>query len=550
MNEPNIMVLIDTDKIKEYVFATNRLREIRGASAILDRLNLESTYRILQNLSDNGNYCNNNGEWEDNKKTIKDNNIAWEVIFLGGGSGKIFFADKEKARLFCHNIQEKYWSETDNSASITTVVVARKDHERFKDWVYRGEKELRKQKDSRSIRVQALTSQYFKICESSGLWPAEDIGDGDRRLICKSVSYRRSLSKDNRSYFFQFKKWLVEHKDNIKPEWNKIVETDDSEMDKFFPGDLNDIGLMSNGYVGFIYADANRMGQRLSKLEEPDEYKILSKRVKQGVKDALFSALAGYIIPIVSENKSYIPFEVVLLGGDDLMVVVPANKAMEIAINFCDKFREKTDISICAGVVITHSNYPIHRMMDYSQGLLNSAKALSNQEYLEAKQAGESLEVNAVDFMVLKGSVLNNLREIREKEFSYSSDNNIHEDKNDLRLYQRPYTTEQLAELLGWIREFKKSQFPANKLRTMYESLYRGKQQAILDYLFITIRLSDSARNDIAPRKVFRDFRSNWKGGAQIFPWWELGNETFDTPFIDIIELYDFIDYQGGGFIG
>ena len=34
-----LLVSFDTDRIKEYIFATGRLREIRGASAILDELN-------------------------------------------------------------------------------------------------------------------------------------------------------------------------------------------------------------------------------------------------------------------------------------------------------------------------------------------------------------------------------------------------------------------------------------------------------------------------------------------------------------------------------
>ena len=38
MNEKYI-VAFDTDQIKKYVFATDALKEIRGASALLDELN-------------------------------------------------------------------------------------------------------------------------------------------------------------------------------------------------------------------------------------------------------------------------------------------------------------------------------------------------------------------------------------------------------------------------------------------------------------------------------------------------------------------------------
>ena len=125
------LVLLDTDRIKDYVFATNKLREIRGASAILDELNLESTYQVLDYVFGEGNYDKVDGEWKHNCKTIKVNNIDWEVMFLGGGSGKILFAEDERARKFCQTIQEKYREETDNAASITAVCVSRLDCEDF-----------------------------------------------------------------------------------------------------------------------------------------------------------------------------------------------------------------------------------------------------------------------------------------------------------------------------------------------------------------------------------------------------------------------------------
>jgi cellobiose-specific phosphotransferase system component IIA len=531
MNEPNIMVLIDTDKIKEYVFATNRLSEIRGASAILDSLNLKSTYELLNKISQKGNSnLNQKGEWEINEKTIKENNLDWEIIFLGGGSGKIFFTDEKYAKQFCHNIQEEYWNKTDNSASITTAIVTKRNSECFQQWVSRGERLLRKQKDSKPIHIQPLTSQYFKSCQSSGIHPAEEIGEGDKILIAKSIALKRDKVKINRSYFFQFAKWLTEQHNWSK--WSEIIGKENSQIEEYLPNDLNDIGYPSNNYIGFIYADANRMGQRLSDLTEPKDYKELSKNVSHAIKDALFSALDKHTELIDNdENKRYIPFEVILIGGDDLMVVVPANKAIEITIDFCDKFKEKSNISICAGVVITHSNYPIHRMMDHAQGLLHSAKALSN------KKSIKDCEINAIDYMVLKGSVLQEIKDTREREFSYKSD-----DGKELRLYQRPYTTDQLGKLLDQIRRFKENDFPTNKLRTMYESLYRGKQQAMLDYLFIASRLSKSASNKIPPREIFLNFGCEWKCGSKIFPWWKSDDGSFDTPFIDMIELYDFVD--------
>ena len=44
------LILLDTDKVKNYVFATGRLKEIRGASELLERLNREETEQQLQQV--------------------------------------------------------------------------------------------------------------------------------------------------------------------------------------------------------------------------------------------------------------------------------------------------------------------------------------------------------------------------------------------------------------------------------------------------------------------------------------------------------------------
>ena len=563
MCQPKFLVLLDTDKIKDYVFATNKLREIRGASAILDELNLESTYQVLDNDFGEGNYDKVDSEWKHNCKTIKSNNIDWEVMFLGGGSGKILFAEEDKAREFCQTIQGMYRGETDNAASITAVFVARLDCEDFQDWIYRGEKELRKQKDSKYLRLHPLTNHYFKICESTGLLPAEEISY--ETPICRASAQKRNAAKESRSYFAQFKKWLIKGQDEtLLAKWNKVIETeiveDDDEAnnkwERLLPEDLGAIGSSSNGYVGFIYADGNRMGERLTELDEPDKYRDFSDKVKDGNRNAIFNALGQHLQLSVKSDEEYIPFEILLLGGDDLMAVVPANKAIEIAMDFCEDFKsrtpyksgsgEDTNVSICGGVLITHASYPIHSMMDHAEDLLKSAKKLSYSEYQKAKQSSQpekAREVNAIDFMVLKGALLQDVKEMRRNELSYYSDAHKGEDP-DLILYQRPYTINQLDELICWIRRFKMSNFPRNRLKSMYESLYRGKAQAMLDYLLIASRLPQSSDNGAAPKEVMLDFKYQWeKNVVELFPWKtnELKSE-YQTPFIDLVELYDFIE--------
>jgi len=92
------LIAFDTDHIKSYVFGTNKLKEIRGASSILDRLNRD---RMLHEAHTH--------------------DIRVKPIFTNGGAG-LFLVDKEGAEDFGHFVQNAYLEETEGRASITYVV--------------------------------------------------------------------------------------------------------------------------------------------------------------------------------------------------------------------------------------------------------------------------------------------------------------------------------------------------------------------------------------------------------------------------------------------
>lgn len=509
------LVLLDTDRIKNYIFATNKLKEIRGASSILDELNKEETKRLFNSL--------------DGKK-----------IFLAGGSGKIKFKDKDNAKTFVQELKKLYHTKTNDQASISTATIPYTKSD-FENVIYLGEKKLRQKKDSKYLRFQPLTNNYFKICESTGLLPAEIISIDDGRLISQASQDKRQHEKDHESVFFgKFKQFFddpvnTKLRDNYKNYWRPLFS---QEIKKLLPEDFNDIGELSSNYIGLIYADGNRMGQRLQELKDEGPYKRFSDAIEKATQHSIFDSIIKNELKM---EKFKFPFEILLLGGDDLILVVPANKAVEIAIEFCKTFKKLTKqylddlseqfpegISISAGVVIAHDKYPIHRMIDHAEQLLKSAKSLSNKN--------RAAEICSIDFMVVKGSLLNELTEIRKTELSYSSDDNIGS-KEDIKLYYRPYKIEDIQKLIDSIRKFKKCDFPRNKLISLYHSMYRGKYQAMLDAFNVLSRLSQGDGNS---KDVLIEFwKKDW--GLDFFPW-KHDNGDYRTPLLDLIELYDFID--------
>ncbi len=89
------LVALDTDHIKQYVFSTDKLKEIRGASSILDRLNRQ----VMEELA-------------------KADDIQATKVYANGGSGQ-FLVDSDKVDLFMQRVKGTYSADTFGGASIS-----------------------------------------------------------------------------------------------------------------------------------------------------------------------------------------------------------------------------------------------------------------------------------------------------------------------------------------------------------------------------------------------------------------------------------------------
>ncbi len=91
-NEKQYLVVFGVPSIKKFVFGTDPLKEIRGASALLDDLNRVQTREYLEKT------C----------RVPKD-----DIIFLGGGAGQfILSGDKKTVENALKNLEKMYSEQT------------------------------------------------------------------------------------------------------------------------------------------------------------------------------------------------------------------------------------------------------------------------------------------------------------------------------------------------------------------------------------------------------------------------------------------------------
>jgi hypothetical protein len=547
MKDTNLMRflwVIETQKVKSYLFASPIMRETRGASVLLDLLNRKKTKEILK-TSD-----------------LRD----YEIVYLGGGTGRILFRREEDAKKFKNEVLNIYRQKTVN-ARVSVEIVPREDDESFTEWMSRGVRQSQQNKLGQSKGVPILAGRWIQPCTSCGLEPAEKIlhEHGEQRLCRACLLKRQEISNHLYKEIKPGKKqkWLLSPASNLSKHYtDQFIFTtlaqhvENSNYEVYLPQDFDDIGRVSrpSNYMGFIYADGNRMGEVVKNLGEKitDEeevkiaYKAFSEIMDQATREAAVEAV-WEVVDIKKDDKfRFVPAEFIMAGGDDLMLAVPGHNALDVAILFMEKFQKRTielqreykgkkqlseyfadvGLTTSAGVVIAHAHYPVSDLMGLAGELMKIAK-IKAAHLAETKKE----QTGTLDFMILTEAGSESIKDRRKVEYTRSSNSGL-----EIRLTERPYTTAEARWLLTTIRALKNSKVPRSKLKALYPVLFQGPMQAQFDALRIKERLkiTGDLKRSAPLKKLVTSI-------LPIFPFREHDDNSWSTPLTEIIELYDFI---------
>ncbi len=341
---------------------------------------------------------------------------------------------------------------------------------------------------------------------------------------------------------------------------------------------LREIGATSHpeGYVAYIYADGNNMGGYIQKaIKTPEAYQQFSDDVFHATAYAVYRAIAHHLQPFryipdarsSRENKGtpvwIHPFEILTIGGDDVLLIVPADKGLAIAQTIGEEFEkllpayQKTQtydpnqvhryrdpvpsqrptgnepqcqLSMSAGVLITAENTPIYYADRLVGQLLKSAKrkakALKREGYLGG----------TIDFLTLKSVTMisSNVDEFRAQGLTRERP-----DQPILKLYGAPYTLHEMGGLLTTVQALRDSKFPVSQIYQIRSLLEQGKKTAMLNYSYFRVRLKEQGNVlDTAFRDAWCWAQSN---GGSLVPWRFVSDRTYETIWRELVDLYPFV---------
>lgn len=513
------LLFFDTDQIHRYVFAVGHLKLIRGASSILDRLNRIKVPSVVVDAAPGA-----------------------ETVFAGGGSA-MFVVDDDKARDALVAVQRLYLQETE-TAFITGATLSLPEGGLW-------EADTRKERDLLSHRLRAAkmrgrppvampTSPFFKFCEVCGtLYAWECEGAEAEKLLCGSC-YRKW--EEDRRIKEQLKDWLKTSEavaDSSDGEmWFKLITELRKQGYPFTapggavrerPEDFDALGRQSQpeNYMGLIYADGDATGDEIARLKSLQAVRNFSLGMDAALYQAVCRGIITHLQPRTEDDS--LPFDVLLLGGDDLVMVTRAQSAMEVAIDLARDFSLLTDelighrLRLSVSVVIGPAKMPFKSLIHLASAGLRLAK----REAAVRCQKGENLSAGMVNFAVVRGGG------VAGEEYFDALVQERH-DGQSWRLTLRPGGIEEMERLVDAVRQLK--DLPRVKLHQLRHACYLDWNNGTLAALRAWIKLSQKHRS------VIGQALQPLLGCAIVpLPWFYRQGEVC-TPWIDITDLMDFLE--------
>ena len=638
LKENRVLVSIETVKIKDFIFSTNKLKLIRGASYLLDYMNQVEVPRILKKYGleyNSKELVDEIYNISDDKKFLEkvdekiDEAIDKRILYIGAGNAK-FLVDSEKtAEKICKEIKEIY-KNLAPSAKVVAECYPMKENEKI--WTAIDElAQKTAEKKSEGFPMLNIDLPFAVKCDLSGTEPAvvswKNIKDDLENIEIHRSGYpwEKDNEKINEIGIVEFKEDTGKQKENTLKAIKNVIEekklniSEESAVkikysNKMIKDDVNEIGFYSiikkalnydihlnteiddysvgDSFIGFVYSDGDGLGDFLKNVKKvyttEKEYLkfmrkfsvildrntkyVLKEVIKKMYNDKKFIKKKTILkdgkpkYEIINGEKKIVEKSVIgeflIVGGDDVCAVFPADLAIEISYEFQKQFEEKMkkfteienqknkkknpeNITSSCGVVIAKNKTPMFQLFEQGLKLQKSAKA---KRYQENKNREGEVRTGYIDFQVIGNEGNVNIKEYRKK--WYNKFDKEDKNKGKLHVSRRPYSisgleneeykdvSESIDKLIDQVKKLKIKSFPNTKIRYIYDLKKddtKTDNEKIMESINILSKMSTEETQVLNELWGIKDkMNLSFENENEKF------KELFDNIF-DVLEIYDFI---------
>ena len=198
--------------------------------------------------------------------------------------------------------------------------------------------------------------------------------------------------------------------------------------------------------IAVLHADGNGLGQLLMQVKEhiakaaPDRFIEAFTTLSKGIEDATIAAVREAVehvlLPARADNSGPLPARPVLLGGDDLTLLLRADLALEFTSRFLHAFEQHSAnamrslrdrfnmpdlpryLTACAGIAYIKSSQPFHLAARLAEGITSAVK-----QRAKASSHGNDPAPSSLGFHRITTAMIDDYHSIIRNEMSTANGN-------------------------------------------------------------------------------------------------------------------------------
>lgn len=427
------LAMFDLSGIQSFIFKTNRLKEIVGASYLVSRSLMENVRQLI-------------GEEPEAWKTRKAIDFAeletqqGKVVYIGGGNALVLFDSKEAADRFALELKQRVFEQTGGGLRICYAGI---EVDPASQRLREVDTQLRRRLDAvKAVAPQTLPAQGFSLNELDNetfepliYFPdgIQDVG-GVKRYLPRSRYLKLS------EYYAQEGTGKGQRKDEPSP-LVRMFQGEDHEPRFAFHKEFKDFftGADAKSFMAIVHIDGNTMGQRIREYNEGSltrnssfhedlaDMAKLSRTISCVYADALVQTVEQ-VYGAESRDESgelvELPFRPVVADGDDITFICRSDRAFECLAAFVRALNnpaagydkdviDPAKLSVGCGIAFVKQTYPFSTGYDMAEWLCSSAKKAALKRY----GSGLDYPLSSVDFHVCSGELTTDIGAHRQQRF-------------------------------------------------------------------------------------------------------------------------------------
>jgi hypothetical protein len=431
-----VVALYDFRGKQEYIYRTNKVKEIIGASEIM-RFAYQNFIKDYNCGLPESRCIKFDLEGSYSSAAFLAGKHGGEVLYEGGGNITIIFRNEELCRAFNRDFSLWLVKKT-HSLSLLCAFVALDESNDVNNARFRRIREHLARKRARYKQTRPL--QTF-----ANVLPFTQIDRKTALPVVKKVE-EESLSQESVLKRDTYKTILVSADEGDNSAENADIAPQNSSLK--FTRNFDEMGTEKGveSLLAVIYIDGNEMGERVKSLIPEtlslDDGVNQMRRFTKEINDVFVKAPLDKIIDAESKlanmvkeksRSAVIALRQIVSAGDEITLVCNARRALDIVKLYFKSLRETNagyregskpgeqhlDYSACAGIVLFHSHAPFTTAYEMAEKCCENGKR-QRKQLLNNTDASvrETIENNCyLDFFFMMSGVTDELDSIRSQQY-------------------------------------------------------------------------------------------------------------------------------------